>query len=309
MARLSAIDGTAVDRLAPVRRERGPERDGDRDGGRDRGGSARWALTREQRLTYIDRLPDGNRIVAGALWDRPGVAEVSVERDFADDLGVHLGSRLTFDVQGVPVELTVSSLREVDWQTFGINFFLVVEPGVLDAAPQQRLATVRLPPGSEQRVQDLLAARFPNVTFVRIREILEKIVAILDRIGLAVRFLGGFTVLAGIAILAGAVSAGSARRAREVAVLKTLGVTRAGVAAMFAVEYALVGLVAGAIGTVGGAVLSWAVLTRGMDIGWHFRPLPLAVALLASALLTATAGIAASARALARRPIEVLRGE
>ena len=78
---------------------------------------------------------------------------------------------------------------------------------------------------------------------------------------------------------------------------------------MFAVEYALIGLVAGAIGTVGGAVLSWAVLTRGMDIGWHFQLLPLAVALLGSALLTATAGIAASARALARRPIEVLRGE
>lgn len=310
MARLAAIDGTPVGRIATGSAGAGENQRGER--GRDdddRDDSARWALTREQRLTYMERLPADNRIVAGALWDRPDAAEVSVEKDYADDLGVGLGTRLTFDVQGVPVDLTITSLREVDWRTFGINFFLVVEPGVLDDAPQQRLATVRLPPGSEQRVQDLLAAGFPNVTFVRIREILEKLVAILDRIGLAVRFLGGFTVLAGIAILAGAVSAGSARRAREVALLKTLGVTRAGVVAMFAVEYALVGLVAGAIGTAGGAALAWAVLTRGMEIGWHLHPLVLATALAATALLAATAGIAASARALARRPIEVLRGE
>ena len=103
-------------------------------------------------------------------------------------------------------------------------------------------------------MQDLLAARFPNVTFLRIREILEKVLKVLRRISLGIRFLGGFTVVAGIAILAGAVSAGSARRGREVALLKTLGMTRRGVAATFAVEYALIGLVAGVIGAIGGSV-------------------------------------------------------
>ena len=325
MARLRAIEGAGVDELVePAARDRAAERrrEGRRPGGggergesgddEDEGeenGDRRWAMTREQRLTYMERLPEDNVVVAGELWSDPERPEVSIEEDFADDLGVGLGDRLTFDVQGVPIDLWVTSVRTVDWGTFGINFFLVVEPGVLDEAPQQRLAVARVPRGREQALQDRLAAGFPNVTVLRLREILDKIVAVLDRIGLAVGFLGGFTVLAGVAILAGAVSAAAARRGREVALLKTLGFTRAGVAAVFAVEQAAIGLVAGAIGAAGGTVLAWAVLTRGMEIGWRLDPLPVALALAGTALLTAAAGVAASARALARRPIAVLREE
>ncbi|HEY0515419.1 MAG TPA: FtsX-like permease family protein [Thermoanaerobaculia bacterium] len=319
MARLAAIDGVRTEDLVAARekeagkdsgegngRDRGER--GERGGG-GRGGDRRWGLTREQRLTYMRELPKDNKIVAGALWSDPARPEVSLEKGFAEEIGAHLGSTLTFNVQGVPLDLEVTSLRTVDWGTFGINFFLVVEPGVLESAPQQRLAVARLPRGAEQRVQDLLAARYPNVTFLRIREILEKVLKVLRRISLGIRFLGGFTVVAGIAILAGAVSAGSARRGREVALLKTLGMTRRGVAATFAVEYALVGLVAGAIGAVGGAVLAWGVVTRGFKIPWALDPWILTAALAASILLTVIAGLAASLRALERRPIEVLRAE
>ncbi|MBV8202796.1 MAG: FtsX-like permease family protein, partial [Acidobacteria bacterium] len=180
---------------------------------------------------------------------------------------------------------------------------------VLDQAPQQRFAAVRLPPGGEQRVQDQLAASYPNVTVLRIRELLEKVGKVLNRISLGVRFLGGFTVLAGIAILAGAVSASSARRSREVALLKTLGMTRRGVASHFAVEYALIGLVAGAIGAGGAAALAWAVVTRGFNLTGQVEGPPLAAGIAAAAALTVVAGLAASLRALQRRPIEVLRTE
>ena len=309
MARLTAIDGVPVEKLQA--QEGGAEGQQRQEGGEEGGGRRRerWALTREQRLTYMKELPKDNKIVAGSLWSDPAHAEVSLEQEFANGIGAHLGSTLGFNIQGVPVDLKVTSLRTVNWQTFGINFFLVVEPGVLEGAPQQRLAVARLPKGGEQRTQDLLAARFPNVTFLRIREILDKVLKVLRRISLGIRFLGGFTVVAGIAILAGAVSAGSARRGREVALLKTLGMTRSGVAATFAVEYALVGLVAGLIGAVGGTALAWGVVTRGFEIPWTFAPLTLAVALAGTILLAVIAGLAASFRALERRPIEVLRTE
>lgn len=299
MARIAAIDGRTVEELAG---------DDSRRGGR------KWALTREQRLTYLEKLPADNRIVARSgspdrLWSDPARAEVSLEQDYAEDLGVGLGSTLRFDVQGVPVDLVVTSLRTVDWQSFGINFFLVVEPGVLESAPQQRIAATRLPRGSEQKLQDRLVAGYPNVTLLRIREILEKIVKVLQRISLGVRSLGGFTVLSGVAILAGAVSAGAGRRGREVALLKTLGMTRRQVIATFAVEYALIGAVAGLIGAVGGAVLGWVVITRGFEMRWDWQPLPLLIAIAGSVLLTVAAGIAASLRSLERRPVEVLRSE
>lgn len=330
MARISSIDGVSTSEQAKEGQATRPEGRESREGregegsrrGRDRGekrsarggeeereGQRRWGLTREQRLTYMTRLPADNKIVAGKLWGRPDLPELSVEEEFARDLGLKLGSKVVFDVQGVPVPLTVTSLRTVDWRTFGINFFWVVEPGVLEAAPQFRLAVAQLPRGSEQRTQDLLAAKYPNVTLLRTREILDKILGVLHRIAQGIRFLGGFTVLAGVAILAGSVSAGSLRRGREAALLKTLGVTRRGVASIFAVEHALTGLIAGVIGTAGGLVVARELVIRGFELPWELDTTPLIAALAGSVLLATVAGLAASLRALRRRPIEVLRSE
>lgn len=297
MARLAAIDGRPVRELAE-RQATGGARD-----------ERRWALTREQRLTYLERLPEDNEIVAGRLWGDPELAEVSIEEEFARDLGIQLGARLIFDVQGVPVELAVTSIRKVRWESFGINFFLVVEPGVLERAPQMRIAAVRVPAGAERELQDRLAASYPNVTLFAIRDVLEKVAAVLDRIGVGVRFLGGFTAAAGIAILAGAIAAGAALRGREVALVKSLGMTRGGVAALFATEYALAGLLAGAIGAAGGTALAAAVLERGMDIPWRAAPAIPLVAVAGAALLAIAAGLAASLRPLAARPLDSLRAE
>lgn len=294
MARLTAINGRGVQALVAERPDTGREK---------------WVLTREQRLTYMETLPQDNVVVKGAFSKDPDRAEISIEKDFAEDLGIDTGDTLSFNVQGIPLNLTVTSIRTVEWRTFGINFFLVVEPGLLEEAPQNRLAAVHIPPENEQRFQDALAANFPNVTFLKVREILEKIVSVLGRVGLAVRALGGFTVLAGIAILGGAVSASSARRGREVALLKTLGMTTWGIIGVFAVEYALIGLVAGVIGACGAVILAFAVLTKGMDVEWAFRPAPFAATVLGNVLLTVIAGLAASLHALRRPPAEVLRGE
>ena len=293
-ARLRSVDGTTVEELA----EGSPD---DRD--------RRWALTREQRLTYLRELPADNRIIEGELWSDPKVAEVSVEEEFAAELGAELGSKLGFEIQGVPLDLVVTSIRTVDWRTFGINFFLVVEPGVLEEAPQVRIATARFPKHSEQETQDLLAAEFPNVTMLKIRELLEKIALGLERMTSGVRFLGSFSVLAGILILAGGISAGSVQRGQRVALLKTLGMTRLQVAAMMATEYALIGAVAGIIGTAGGGLLSWFVLTRSMELPWHPYPWLILMSLGLSVLLTAATGIAASWGALRHRPLAVLRAD
>jgi len=298
MARLRTIDGRAVSELATEART-------------DR--RATWVYTREQRLTWLTELPADNEVTAGApegeLWSKPDTDEVSLEVDFADDLGVGLGSQLRVDVQGVPVELTVTSLREVDWQSFGINFFLVVEPGVLEQAPHFRIAAARLePPAAEFALQSELAGTYPNVTMLRVRPILEKIANAMTRVAAFVRALGSFTIAAGLVILAGAVATTATSRAREAALLKSLGVTRAGVTCLFAVEYALGGLVAGAIGATGALVLAWGFLEYLLELDADLRFAAVPLGAVAAAVLASASGLSASLRALRARPMETLRG-
>ncbi|HEX6882506.1 MAG TPA: FtsX-like permease family protein [Planctomycetota bacterium] len=292
-ARLAAIDGVPIEALA--------ER-------RDGGGRGRWALTREQRITWQAELTPDNRIVAGEWWSDPARLEVSLEEDFAEDIGAALGSTLRFDLQGVPIELLVTSLRQVEWESFGINFFLVAEPGALDEAPHSLLAAADVPREREQRVQDRVSATLSNVTVIRVRAILDKVRHVLARAGLAVEVLGAFTALVGLVLLAGVASLGAARRTREAALWKVLGQTRAGVARLFGLEFALQGFVAGFLGALGACTLAWAFLEHVLEldgaIPWWTAPL----AGLAAALLSALCGLAACARALAVRPIESLRG-
>jgi len=290
-ARLRRIDGVEVAKLVET------------PGSGDR----RWGMTREQRLTYLEELPADNRIVEGALWSDPDLAEVSLEADFARDVGLELGNRLEFEVQGVLFEVTVTSLRTVEWRTFGVNFFMVIEPGVLEEAPQMRVATVQLPEGGEQATQDAIAAEFPNVTLLRIREVLSRIAAIMERLSLGVRFLGGFTVLAGIVILASAVSAAASQRGRETALLKTLGMTRLQILAQSTTENLLIGLLAATVGAIGGNLLAWTVLTRGMELEWTFRPTTTLLAVTACVGLTTATALAAGWPALRTRPLTVLR--
>ena len=293
MARLRAIDGRSSGELAS-------------ESYRQKGSA--WRFTREQRLTWMDELPDDNVVVAGELWSLPDVAEVSLEEGFAEDIGVGLGAVLTFDVQGVPVDVTVTSLRTVEWESFGINFFLIVEPGLLEDAPHFCLATARLDlPAEEYALQNDLADAYPNVTLLRIRPILEKIAGVLARIAVGVRALGAFTILTGLVILMGAVGTTALRRRREVAILKTLGVTRGGVTVLFATEYALTGLVAGTIGATGALLLSWGFLVHLVDLEAQLPLATVPVAALAAALLATASGLAASLGALRARPIETMR--
>lgn len=292
VSRLAAIGGRPVETLVD-------ERDG--------GGRERWVLTREQRLTWRADLPPSNRLIEGELWSRPGIAEASIEEKFARDLGVGLGDVLTFDIEGIPVDVTITSLRRVEWESFSINFFVVIEPGVLDDAPSFRIAAARLEPDAERRFQDELAGGFPNVTVLRIRPILERVLGMMHQLAFGVRLLGGFTVLAGLAILIGTAVAASLRRGREVALLKTLGVTRLGVVALLATEYGLCGLVAGLTGGAAAFAIAALFVDQVLQVPPDLPFLPFPATAVLATLATAAAGLLASFRALRIRPIELLR--
>lgn len=292
VGRLVSVDGVGAEELAAQREE------GDR-----------WQLTREQRLSYMPALPADNTILEGAPFSEAVTSELSIEERYAERLGVKLGSVVQFDVQGVPVELRVTSIRSVSWQSFNMNFFLVAEPGVLEAAPQTHLVTTQLPAELESSTQDRLATAFPNVTMVSVRTVLAQARGLLERLAWAVRAVGAFTAAAGVAILATGIIAEAGRRGRQVALLKTLGTTRAGVMGLLAVEYALVGLLAGLVGSVGAVGLSWVLVTRVMTLSWATDWWAVGFAVGGAAFLVSTVGVLANQRALRVPPAQVLRGE
>jgi putative ABC transport system permease protein len=297
-ARLSAIDGERLTR-AVVERRRSRQEEG-------------WYFTREYVLTWAAEPPSGNQLLRGRWWtaaEAAAGARVSVEEVAARHLGVDLGSRMTFDIQGVPVEAEVTSIRRVDWQSLTTNFFVVFSPGALEGAPATWVGTARVPAAAESGLQNAVVAAFPNVTAVPVRDVLERVNVVLGEIAVAVRLVALFTLGAGLLVTAGALTATRSQRLYESVVLRTLGATRGVVARAFAVEYGLLGAVAGLGGGLLATLLAWAVVRWVLDASWSFDPAPLVVGFAATIGLALAVGFLTTFRLLGEKPLPVLRRE
>lgn len=229
-----------------------------------------WALRGERGLTYADALPGGNTITGGRWWP-PGsdAAEVSVDEEFAQAVGLELGDRITFGVLGIETTATVTSFRSIDWQNMGFNFVFILSPNVLANAPHNLSATVDLQPGvaTAPLLQGLVRA-FPSSSVIEVGGVMAQARTLLEQVGLATLAAAGVTVLAGIAVLLGAIAAARAQRSYDTVVLRVLGASRAQVFALLLGEYALLAAVLAVVALGLGAFAGWLVVVKLFEFDW-----------------------------------------
>ena len=279
-----------------------------------------WAVRREYRNTYRARLGPAETLVSGRWWDGTpgsedgtevdagGLARVSMEVDVARELRVGLGDTITWDVAGVEVPSVVTSLRKVQWDRLEPNFFAIFEPGSLDDAPQTIILVVRIAdPEARAAFQRDLVTAFPNVSAVDFSRVQEAVDAILSRVRQAVAFLGGFSAIAGVLVLVGALATSRSQRMREGALLKTLGARRRQVLAVLFAEYLALGTLATATGLALALVASAIVVPRVFQMDYRIHWAPVAAIWLAVTSLTVVVGLLGSRGLLRRPPLPVLR--
>lgn len=274
----------------------------------------KWALQREYRLTYADALRDSEELVAGEWW-QPGevspddaVFPVSLERDLARSLGVGVGDRLTWRIQGVELETRIASLRQVDWGRMATNFFVVFPPEALAQAPQ---STVLLAHVADERaraeMQRALVGRFPNVSALDATLILRSLDTMLGQIGIAVRLLSLFTLATGLAILIAASLAARAERTREALLLRILGAPRPLLRRIVATEAMALAALAVLVGAGLAAVASWGVVVFVFELPFVPPLGEIAALALATFALTALVGALGGAGVTRASPQAALR--
>ncbi len=206
-----------------------------------------WVLQSDRGLTYTGEVPRGSKVVEGTWWDAgyDGPPLVSLEKKIADGLGLKVGDDITVNVLGRDIAAKISNLRTVDWQSLGINFVLVFSPKAFAGAPHTDIATLTeasSSPASDAKLIKDVAAAFPMVTSVRVREALDSIGKVITNLVLAIRGASSVTLISAILVLGGALAAGHRHRVYDAVILKTLGATRARLLGAYALEYLLIGL-------------------------------------------------------------------
>jgi putative ABC transport system permease protein len=272
-----------------------------------RGGEDGFA-TREQNLTWSDELGADNRVIAGRWWTPADVGKplVSLASEFQESLGVRVGDRLTFDIAGETLEVTVASIRKVKWDTFQPNFFIVFAPGVLERVAGTYMTSAYFTPASSGALAQL-ARRFPSVSIFDIEELLTQVRRVLDRAALAVQSVFVFTLFAGLTVLLAAVQSSLEERRYESAMLRTLGASRSTVLQGVLAEFSTLGALSGLLAAVGASVAAYFLTTQWLELRYHFELLPWVVGVFGGTLLVATSGWLATRRVIDQPPLLTLR--
>jgi putative ABC transport system permease protein len=276
-----------------------------------RGASLRFGSSRS--VTWVNEPRPGSGIVAGAWWSasagtaRPDL--VCVREDTARDLNVKPAMRMVWTAGLRTIDAEVACIYKTEEVRMGGNMDFVFSPGTLDNLPVQYFAAVRMSPQDVARFQKASFSRLPSVVVINGADVLEIIQGVVDQIAFVVRFISAFAILAGVIILASSIASTRFRRAREVAILKTLGAKRARVARIFSVEFFILGGLAGVLGVVLANGFAGILLVRLLDAGFQFDFWPNLIAVATAAMVANLAGWLASWRILGEKPLRVLRDE
>ena len=269
---------------------------------------AKHMVTREFNLSWAEDMQVDNTLVAGDWWSDAdfGTPLLSLEAQLAKTLGLEMNDALGFDINGTVIEFTISSLRKVDWDTFNINFFTVVPPGVLEDKPANWVTSVHLDVEQRQQLGQLVRT-FPNITLIDVDTIMQRVRTIMDRVTLAVEFIFLFTILAGLAVLYAAIQANQDQRRFENAVLRTLGAKQKtlllGLFAEFTTLGALSGLLAGLSATTLASVLAETIF----KFEYAFDISVALTGVVSGILIVVVAGMLGTRSVLTHPPIQSLR--
>jgi len=269
---------------------------------------ARHLATHDFNLSWTQRLPAGNRVVAGQWWGGSGEPEAafSLEEGLAERLRIELGDTLAFNVAGETVQGRVTSLRAVDWDSFQANFFVLAPPGMLEGYPATYITSFFLPRERTPMLAELVG-RFPSVTVVDVDALVEKVRTLMERAVLGVEGVFVFTLLAGLTVLYAAIHATLDERRTETAVVRALGGDRRRLVRGLAAEFVTLGLVSGLVAATGAALVGTVLARELFEVAYRPDPWIWIAGAAAGALGVGAAGVLGTRGVLNEPPAAALR--
>jgi len=268
--------------------------------------NAKNMIEREANLTWFNALPENNLVIEGEWWseDDP-TPSVSIDKGIATSMNLSLGDRLSFTAGGSNFVATVTSFREVQWESFAPNFFFILSPDLGKDLPQSFITSLNIPPDSG--IADDFIIRFPTVTSVDLEAALGQIRSIVNSASLAVQAIFVLSLFAGILTLVAAIFSSVDQRKKETAVIHTMGATRSKIFATVAAEFLGLGVLSGLTAVLAAMIFSGFLSTQIFELSYRPNLLIFFVGFILGLSSIAIAGMLAVRQAIYSPAILTLR--
>ncbi|GEA66997.1 ABC transporter permease [Acinetobacter pittii] len=228
------------------------------------------SLRRELNLTQSNLLPNDNVITNGQAQFN-GVGQVSVESKTAESLGIQIGDKLTFSLPEGNLQAKVVNFRSVEWESFSPNFFFIFSPKTLDENAGSYLGSFYVPKQDQPKMINIIQ-QFSNTVFIDVDRILDEVKRLMNVLVKIVTVLAALVGFSGILVLIACLNLLMDERRREVALLRSFGLSKNKMKQMLSFEIGFLGLLAGIVACCFAEVISAiASYKMNMAIQWHIE--------------------------------------
>lgn len=266
------------------------------------------AVSRDLSLTWSATMAADNQLLAGEWWPEPLPEDeplISIESGLAESLGVDVGDVLSFVISGQVLDARVLNIREVDWDNFTPNFYIIFSPGSLDDMPATLLTSFSLPTTQRDDLRELARA-FPAMTLLEVEALLKQIRDILAQVTLAIEYVMVFVLLAGFTVLFAALQSTLDSRLYEGALLRTLGARKELLRQANRLEFALLGMLAGVMAIVAAELITWLLYRFALNLDWSPHYLLWILVPLSAAFLIGVAGALGTRAVVRESPMRLI---
>jgi len=266
-------------------------------------------LARTFNLTYRSYLLEDEKIIEGGTLHREdwGDLQVSVMDTVADIKQMKIGDRITFKIQGVPLQARISSIRTRTKESLRPFFYFVFPENTLRDAPQTIFTGVRVAKSQISSLQTSIVEKFPNISVIDTTELLTIFTDIVKKLSVIIRFFAGFSIVAGILIILSSILATRYARIQEAVYYKILGARSNFVVKVFTLENLVLGLVSAALALLISQIGSWLICVQVMNIAYKFFLLESLLLIVVTVVLVITVGLLPSISILRKKPVVFLR--
>lgn len=307
--RLEEINGKTATQLAEADSLKKKEPENKENQQRE---SSSSAFKNEIRATFQTELTSAEKITAGKWVGKVNypkdIVYISLDERYAERIGVKVGDKMLFNVQGMMIPTVIGSLRKVEWGKVQTNFRVLFPAGVLEEAPKFHVLMTKIPDAeTSAKFQAAVVRSFPNISVIDLGLVLQVLDTLLGKISFVIRFMASFSIITGWIVLISAVRSSKNQRLREIVLLRTIGAKGTQILSITAIEYLFLGVLAAAAGMLIALAGSWALATYIFDAVFTPELLPVVSLFSAVTLIVVITGMSSSRGILKYPPLEVLR--
>lgn len=227
---------------------------------------AKRLLQREANIAVSQQAPEYNKLVEQLPEKQWTGLGVTVEQGIAEAFKLKLGDQLTFDFAGVEQTYQIRAIRALNWQSFRLNFFFIVEPNVAQPLSISYLSSLYI---DDKQTRNILTQQMAQQTsgalLVDVQQIIEQIREIMDQAASGVSALFFFTLAASIAVLFSATLASQQARVQTWLLLRTLGASSKQIRLIGLSEFFLLGILTAILAASFAQIISMFISVQILD--------------------------------------------